>query len=53
MSIKGEEREKRSTSGQLQITASRQDLAAPMQFEKYFSIGANKTDLPQNLLNDS
>ena len=43
MPIKGGERDKRASTGQIRITASRQDQTAPKQFRKYPSVGANKT----------
>ena len=41
MSIKGEERDKRLSTGKIQTAASRQDHTAPKQFKKYPSAGAN------------
>ena len=43
MSIKGGERDKRANTGQVQITASRQDQTALKQFKNYLLIGANET----------
>ena len=37
---------------QIQVTASRQDQTASKQFKKYLTVGANKTELLQFLLND-
>ena len=51
MSIKGRERDKRVSTGQMRVTASRQDETAPKQFKKYVLVGANKTELLQVLLN--
>ena len=51
-SIKGGERERRASSGQIRIMASRPDQLAPKQFKKCLSIGANRTELLQFLLND-
>ena len=53
MSIKGEERDKkRASTRQIRITASIKDQTAPKKFKKYLSVGANKTNLLQFLLND-
>ena len=41
MSIKGVEKDKRASTRQIQITASRQDPTATKQFKKYPSVGAN------------
>ena len=51
MSIKGRERDKKASTGKIQVSASRQDQAAPKQFKKYLSEGANETELLQFLLN--
>ena len=51
MSIKGRERDKKASTGKIQVSASRQDQAAPKQFKKYLSVGANETELLQFLLN--
>ena len=51
-SIKGGGRHKRASTGQIRVTARRQDQTAPKQFKKYLSVGANKTELLQFLLND-
>ena len=52
MSIKEGERHKRSSAGKKQVTVIRQDQTAPKQFKKNLSLGANKTELLQFLLND-
>ena len=51
-SIKGEERERRASTGQIRITASRCDQPAPKQFKKYLAVGANKTELLEFLVKD-
>ena len=50
MSIKGGERDKRASTGQIGITASRQDQAPSKQFKKYLQAGTNKTKLLQFLI---
>ena len=50
ISVKGGKRDKRRSSGQMQITASRQDQTAPKQFKKYISARANETELLQNFV---
>ena len=52
MPTKGGERDKRASTGQIRINASKQDQTAPQHFKKYLSTGANKTELLQFLLND-
>ena len=49
-SIKGGERERRASTGQIRITASRCDQPAPKQFKKYLAVGANKTELLEFLV---
>ena len=51
-SIKGGERERRASTGQIRITAKRPDQDAPKQFKKYLSVGTNKTELLEFLLKD-
>ena len=51
-SIKGGERERRATTGQIRITATRCDQPAPKQFKKYLAVGANKTELLEFLVKD-
>ena len=51
-SIKGGERERRASTGQIQITASRCDQPAPKQFKNYLAVGANKTELLEFLVKD-
>ena len=43
--IKGGERNKIASTGQIQITASRKDQTTPTQFQKHVLVGANKTKL--------
>ena len=50
ISIKGGKTDKRASSGQMQITTSRQDQTAPKQFKKYISARANETELLQNFV---
>ena len=51
-SIKGGERERRASTGQIRITAGRCDQPAPKQFKKYLAVGANKTELLEFLVKD-
>lgn len=46
------ESEKRASTGQIWITAGRQEQTTPTQSKTYLSLGDNKTEQLQFLLND-
>ena len=50
MFIKGGGRDKRASTGEIRLTAGRQDQAAPKKFKKYLQAGTNKTKLLQFLI---
>ena len=51
-SIKSCERNRQATSRSIRVTASRRDQKLPKQFKKYLSVGVNKQELIDFLLDD-
>ena len=52
LSMKSCERNRCALSGSIRVTASRRDQKIPKQIKKYLSVGANKKELIEFLLND-